>query len=378
MKYITALIFFLFFFPSQALALENPLSVPNNKFGIHILFPEEIPQASALVNSNGGSWGYITIPVQSTDRDLVKWQKFMDQANTYKVIPIVRIATENYYFNTKVWRRPNESDIVDFANFLSSLEWPTKNRYVTVFNEVNRGDEWGGDPNPEEYAKILSVTAIEFKARSDDFFIISAGLDNASVTIPGQSINQFEYLRRMHQAVPEVFSQIDGLSSHSYPNPAFAKPPTIQDQMSIASFRFEKDLVKRLSGKDLPIFITETGWSTNKVSENLLTSYYEYAFTHVWNDEKVVAVTPFILFAGGEPFGQFSFLKNGTEPTENHKAFSRLPKSKGAPIFPKTVLSQRVIPTPKDSVKSFETKNNKEKDKSSQPAATILKWLLKI
>lgn len=377
MKYIAALIFFFLLFSPQALALENPLSVPNNKFGIHILFPEEISQAAKLVNSNGGSWGYVTIPIQATDKDLLKWQKFMDQAKIHKIIPIIRIATENYFFNTTVWRKPTESDIVDHANFLTSLVWPTKNRYVTVFNEVNRGDEWGGDPNPEEYAEILSATAHEFKARSDDFFIISAGLDNASVTIPGQSINQFEYLRRMYQAVPQVFSQIDGLSSHSYPNPAFAKPPSQQDQMSIASFRFEKDLVKRLSDKDLPIFITETGWSTDKVSEDLLVSYYKYAFTHVWNDEKVVAVTPFILSAGGGPFMQFSFLKNGSEPSENHKALTTLPKSKGAPIFPKTILLQRVIPTPKETVRIF-VSTPKEKDNSSQPAVTILKWLLKI
>ena len=48
-----------------ASAAENPLAVANNKIGIHVLDPSELPAAAKLVNNNGGDWGYVTIPIQS-------------------------------------------------------------------------------------------------------------------------------------------------------------------------------------------------------------------------------------------------------------------------------------------------------------------------
>jgi hypothetical protein len=94
-------------FTQQAEAVVNPLASKNNFVGIHILFPTEIAQAKDLINSSGGDWGYVTIPIQITDRDLDKWQAFMDQCVQYHIIPILRIATEPYYANTNVWRRPS-------------------------------------------------------------------------------------------------------------------------------------------------------------------------------------------------------------------------------------------------------------------------------
>ena len=117
----------LFLCPKPSFAIENPLSSPNNKIGVHILFASEINKAAELVNSNGGDWGYVVIPIQSGDRDLEKWQKFMNDARKLHVIPIIRLATEGDYFNTSVWRKPSEEDVLDFANFLNSLEWPVKN-----------------------------------------------------------------------------------------------------------------------------------------------------------------------------------------------------------------------------------------------------------
>jgi len=78
-----------------AYAVYDPLTLPNNKFGIHILFPSELEKAGELVNSNGGQWGYVTIPIQVADKDLVKWQKFFDEAKRLKIIPIIRLATES-------------------------------------------------------------------------------------------------------------------------------------------------------------------------------------------------------------------------------------------------------------------------------------------
>ncbi len=317
----------------KSFATENPLNSPNNKFGVHILFTSELSGAASLVNSAGGDWGYVTIPIQAGDKDFEKWQSFMDMARQLHIIPIIRLATEIDYFDTKVWKKPTQDDVLDFANFLNSLDWPVKNRYIVVFNEVNRSDEWVGDPNPGEYAQILSYAVDVFKSRSQDFFIISAGLDNASETAPGQSINEYTYLREMNIATPGIFHQIDGLASHSYPNPGFREPPWVLTNKSISSFRYEKYLADVLGNKDLPIFITETGWSLNSVSQDQVGYYYRVAFDSVWSDNSVVAVTPFLLRAGAGSFTQFSFIDNNGNKSQQYQVFENIPKQKGFPIL---------------------------------------------
>src|SRR5690348_16250176 len=149
---ISIMVFTLLFTANPAFAIEDPRASPNNKAGIHILFTSELNQAAKLVNSNGGDWGYVTIPIQVGDSNLKKWQDFMNTCKSLHLIPIIRLSTEGDYFNTSSWRVPDYSDILDFANFLNSLTWPVENRYIVVFNEVNRGDEWGGTPDPTDYA----------------------------------------------------------------------------------------------------------------------------------------------------------------------------------------------------------------------------------
>ncbi|MDO8621324.1 MAG: hypothetical protein Q7R31_03520 [Candidatus Levybacteria bacterium] len=320
-------------------AVVDPLASQNNKFGIHILFPSEIDDASRLVNSTGGDWGYVTIPIQAGDRDLEKWQKFMDKAASLHLIPIIRLATAGDYFQTKFWQKPTEEDVVDFANFLNSLDWPIKNRYIVVFNEPNRNDEWGGSSSPQEYAQILDFAASAFKSRNQDFFIISAGLDNAAQNSK-ESINEYTFLKRMSDENPNIFSAIDGFASHAYPNPGFSQSPRSNSLTGVASFRYERDMIYGLSGRILPVFITETGWSKNKISDNVSASFYKDAFTNVWSDNGIVAVTPFLFSAQAEPFLQFSFLDKNNNPNEEYKSFQAIPKNKGQPALPGKLLVQ--------------------------------------
>lgn len=325
-------------------AIENPFSSFNNKFGIHILFPEELQAASELVNSNGGDWGYVIIPIQAGDKDIAKWQLFMNSAKRLHIVPILRLATEGDYFNTKVWRKPQETDIVDFANFLNSLDWPVKNKYIVVFNEVNRSDEWGGSVNSSEYANLLAYTINVFKSKSQDFFIISAGLDNAAPESPPQFKNEYNFLKEMNDAVPGIFNQIDGLSSHSYPNPAFSKPPGLSSKTGIDSFAYERALVRTMNTKNLPVFITETGWSTKTISTDIQADYYQEAFRNAWSDNDIVAITPFLLKSNGAAFGEFSFLDETGKPTDQYQMIKSLPKVRGLPVLslkPPVLLRQQ-------------------------------------
>ena len=369
------LLFIALFVPSQSFAVENPLAVPNNKIGIHILFPSELQNAAKLINSSGGDWGYVTIPIQSGDMDLKKWQTFMDDARKLHIIPLIRLATSGDYFNTSSWSKPNEADVLDFANFLNSLSWPTKNRYIIVYNEVNRGDEWGGTPDPAAYANILSYAVTAFKSKSPDFFIISAGMDNAAANTPF-SLNEYTYFQAMNQAVPGIFNQVDGFASHSYPNPAFSQPPNVHTGESITSFAYEKSFINQFTSKNLPVFITETGWSSDALSNTTIASYFQTALTSVWNDANIVAITPFLLDAGSGAFTQFSFLNTAGNPSAAYTAILQYPKIAGHPLLTSLVLAAQSAPQ-KLPVKNFSDEKMPTliADVSHQ-TKQVLKWFL--
>ncbi|MBI2034754.1 MAG: hypothetical protein HYT11_03435 [Candidatus Levybacteria bacterium] len=372
------LTFYFFTAPAKTDALEDPRSVPNNKFGIHILFPSELDTAAQLINSSGGDWGYVTIPIQAGDRNRDTWQNFMNDARRLHLIPIVRLATRGDYFNTAVWKKPTFADILDFANFLEDLNWPTKNKYIVVFNEVNRDDEWGGDANANEYTEILAYTLQVFKERDNDFFIISAGLDNAAGN-GNMSINQYNFIRQIHSYNPDVFKNIDGIASHSYPNPDFSQPPNFKRPTSIWSFLYERNLIRQLAGVDLPIFITETGWKNDKIDQSTIASFYQEAFATAWSDKDIVAVTPFLLRAGTEPFKAFSFLGTNDSHTKYYQTFTDIKKITGSPslISPQTIIA--IIKTPNYTVKHFNETSNMESDISlTNIAKDAFYWIMKI
>lgn len=232
-------------------AIYDPLSVPNNKVGVHVLSPDEIERAAGLVNTNGGDWGYITVPIQPTERDLDKWQHFMTRAGELRLIPIVRITTIP---QGGTWASGADTDLVDFANFLNELAWPVENRYIILFNEVNRAAEWGGQVNPQKYAKIVKNARAIFQERNSGFFLLGPALDSA-LPESDTSMTAANYLKGMESEDSGIWSYFDGWASHSYPNPGFSAAPTKVGWQSIVSYRTETSTLK-LAPK--PIFITET------------------------------------------------------------------------------------------------------------------------
>ena len=343
--------------PAQAGAIYDPLEKANNMHGIHILFPSELTDAAALVNSTNGEWGYVTIPIQVTDRDLTKWQAFMDECREKKLIPIVRLATEPYFKDTSVWRKPNNIDVIDFANFLNSLDWPVENRYIIVFNEINRFDEWGGEaPSPKEYGEILSFAVDVFKKRSQDFYIIMGGLDNASPNDRIKYMDNLVFIKEMIDSNQDLPKKIDGFSSHSYPNPGFSQPPDAEKEVGTATYKSEFELINKTSGKRVPAFITETGWTNDNLSDETIASYYETAYKDIWEKDssRIVAITPFLLNSTGGQFENFSFVING-QRTQHFERAEKMEKVKGLPV--ETEVKGVEVAAPYKKVEKFFASN---------------------
>ena len=329
-------------FVTPTFAIYDPLSVPNNKVGIHILDADEIESAAKLVNNNGqGSWGYVTVPIQVTDRNLDKWNKFMEKAKQLHIIPIIRIATSAV---GPTWVEPSVDDLNNFAEFLNNLSWPLKNRYVIIFNEVNRANEFGGSISPERYTDILSQAVKIFKEKSDKFFILPAALDNAAPTSSG-FINWTTYLTRMYNHNKEIFNQIDGWNSHSYPNPGFQARPFESGGNKVDGFKSDLLFLKQFTQKPLPVFITETGWSSNVLSPATIAAYFKHAFINTWSDSSIVAVTPFLLQASTAPFNQFSLLDTPAFQLIQSLAASGSPQIEPEPTPTPEVILAEVLAT---------------------------------
>ena len=304
----------------------------NNIYGIHLAQPhlEDLKSTANLVNSTGGDWGYITLVIQENDRDLGKWQGIFDELRRLHLIPIIRLATSPVGEN---WRRPEPEEAQNWVNFLNSLNWVTKNRYVILFNEPNHGSEWGGEVDGKSYAEVATSFAKRLKEKSQDFFIMLAGFDaSAPSYYPGLE-DEATFLNEVINESKDIFNYIDGWSSHSYPNPGFSGTPWDYGRGTVRTYQWELDLLREFGvNKDLPVFITETGW--RRGNETTVANYFYTAYSEVWSlDPRIWAVTPFVLDYQSPPFLEFSWKKyNLQDFYQQYFTVQSMAKIKGAPV----------------------------------------------
>lgn len=330
------------FFSNVGSVLSSNESAPNNKFGIHLAVAsdEDLQDAASLVNSSGGDWGYVTLVIEDKDRNREKWQQIFDKMRALHLVPIVRLATS---FENGNWRRPEASDAQKWSDFLNSLNWVVKNRYIVLLNEPNRAPEWGGQVDPENYGRVVFEFAKALKERNPNFFIMLSGFDAAAPSKLPDYFDEESFLKKALVASDyKIFDYLDGWASHSYPNHGFVGSPWDQGRNSIKTYLWEIDLLKRLGlKKDLPVFITETGWphaeginlTRNFYSQGGVAENFRSYFRQLIEDPRVVAITPFILNYQGEPFDHFSWRKLGDARDfyPQYQLVQSLTKTRGEP-----------------------------------------------
>jgi hypothetical protein len=308
-----------------------------NKFGIHLADTNNVKYAAALVNSSGGDWGWVTVVLRSDEHNPKQWQDFFDRLREEHLIPIVRLATQ---VDNGVWKRPTKTDIDRSVNFLSRLNWPVRDKFIIIFNEPNQGKEWGGRVDPESYANIFLYACQNFKKKTNNFFILLAGADQAAPQQPPKFQSAKLFYRELIRFQPKILSCLDGLASHSYPNHGFVGTPSDRGWGSIRGYQEEIKLLRSLGLKrKIPIFITETGWphkegeekKPNYYSANFLNKYFEQAFS-LWNSDKnIYSFTPFLLYFNEGDFSHFSWLDKNKQPYSFYLFTQKIPKQSWTP-----------------------------------------------
>ena len=317
--------------------IQDVIKYQNNKVGLYIYaeVSEFSKLASEMVNSNGGEWGYVLIPYNIKDRDLTRWGSLFDRLKELKLIPIIQL----HDIDTDVNKAREQTK--EGADFLNSLKWPIKNRYISVYNEPNDANFWKGKIDPQGYARILDDTIIFFKNTNPAFFIMNGAFNSSARTGVGH-LDTREYMRQMNNEVPGIFEKLDGWASHPYPQPNFSGSPKSTGRDSIQAYKWELDILRNDFGIDsnrMPVFITETGWAHQEGSEERSDYLDKYktadfireAFEKVWlPDKNIVAITPFTIFYE-PPHDHFSWVDNDLKPYPQFLAVKDIKKVKGKP-----------------------------------------------
>jgi len=319
------------------LIFNKPILASGNIFGLHLTQPNDLTTAKDIINSSGGDWGWVTIVVPLNQLNHQTWQDFFDNCRQDHLIPIIRLATVADGSN---WKVPSTSDIDNLANFLNSLNWPTKNQYVVLFNEANHAQEWGGKIDVKNYIDISIYASQKFKSLNPNFFILSGGLDLAAP----QKLPDFESAQNFYQEIynynPAYFENIDGIASHSYPNHGFVGTPKDSGQHSIRGYLWELDFIAKLGvQREFPVFITETGWphhegidKKNGFYTTTTTAKFLSDALDIWSaDPKIMAVTPFTYNYYQTPFDHFSWLDQNQKLYPAYQPLVDRPKSQNKP-----------------------------------------------
>lgn len=332
------------FFHATATAVDAQYSTPNNKFGIHLISPtdEEIRDACrTLANASGGAGGKLTLTLVKDDIDLDTLQRYHNIAREENCIFIHPIKNT---FGDPYWNELDDSTISFFENLFEDLKPSSKHLFVILGNENNRGDESGGECNPESYARFARKAAERLKARIPNIEIGLTGLDPYAPS-GGFYCSRDEFIRRMFGEDPTLVQElIDFQAVHEYPDADMTGALR-------SHWQSERNLMRSLGvTKELPVFITEISWRRHRgLTDFGAAQRLASALSRLNSEDSVWAITPFVYKFCGHPFDQFSFVTcDGNQPYEVFNALADFPKVEGEPEHihlgrSQTALAQEVI-----------------------------------
>lgn len=280
---------------------ETPTPVAINKRGVHLLlddgnvkFSEEVWEQHVVWAARlTGPGGYVVQLVRSNDLDPASWQHLVNLLDREGLIPIIRLATYKDEHN-QWWTAPSpdpdgvsyKSEADRFRRFFDAIDWPTETVLVTVANEVNRPDEWGGSPDPAAYARFLrDMTEALRRVTSVKVLVLNGALDSYAPSADfGRTfaIDSERFMEGMIAEVPDIFEQLDGWASHAYPLGPFVehpgrqlfkiddvrpeatarrRPPAGIHNRGVNGYEWELWKLQQLGvSKELPVYVTESGW----------------------------------------------------------------------------------------------------------------------
>ncbi|MCA9657234.1 MAG: hypothetical protein KC486_02730 [Myxococcales bacterium] len=309
-------------------ALENP----DNRFGMGLVIPGDSEQIGLSANLNGAGAGIrLTFPGITKDMHEAPadWKQAAQMAYDADQVPVIRLGPP--WGDRKVRNQSDDAEHLDYsalaqayADVVASLPkrdgWPM---YIEVHNEPNLCYEWTCDPGDgndgwlgyqqtaTEYAHMLADVADALHALGDPRIkVLNGGLAPGGAVEcqcggedfkPG--VTSIPFVEAMLTAVPDLGDKLDAWASHPYPAQGEGwgffvsyQEPDWRAATGLLYYKKELEVIG-----DLPVIITETGWTVdpNKGAEgnrDQVAAWTKSAYEEVWLVEpEIVHVLPFML-----------------------------------------------------------------------------------
>ena len=301
---------------------------PANKFGIGLVGPGSSAQLDA-VKELVGTGGHVLLIFpgvgKGTTGPSADWVAGVKGAYDRGLVPVIRIGPGWGQGNIrkdsddpqhKQYKTLAQAYKKVIAGLPLKTDWPL---YVQVHNEPNLCYEWAcdgggsldGATRAAEYAGFFRDVADALHAIGDPRIKVSLGALAPGGVVsceccgagdcgftPGAT--GLDFLKQMKAAVPDIWGRLDFLATHSYPASGTGWGffgPYAESLVGLKYFQQELDTID----KDLPVLVTETGWSTKRPvggpfpNEDQKADYTKKAYQNVWlPNSKVKGVMPFV------------------------------------------------------------------------------------
>ncbi len=310
----------------------NPNLNPDNRFGIGLVSPgdgQQIDLSRGLTGAGGGvrlTFPGITRDMHDAPQD---WKQATELTYNADLVPVIRLGPP--WGDRKVRNQSDDDAHLDYtslaqayADVVASLPkregWPM---YIEVHNETNLCYEWTCDPgdgndgwltyqqSATEYAHMLADVADALHALGDPRIRVLNGGFAPGGAVKCEcggdgfeaGITSIPYIESMLNAVPDLGAKLDAWASHPYPAEGqgwgFFVSYQEPDWKATTGLLYYKEELAVIG--DLPVIITETGWTVdpNKGGQgdrNQVAAWTKNAYDKVWLQEpEIVHVLPFML-----------------------------------------------------------------------------------
>ena len=302
---------------------EVPLGF-DNRFGIGLVGPGDATDMQLTADLVGPE-GFIKIIFPGVTADTTgpeaAWSAAVQIAYERDLIPVIRIGPP--WGDRRVRNQADDETHLTYTqlaqayrNVVEALPlrdgWPV---WIEIHNEPNLCYEWECDPGAtddgwmgyeqiaSEYAHMMRDVAQALRDIGDPRIkITNGGLAPGGVTScecggdgfnPG--ITSMDFINAMEAAVPGVFNELDGWSSHPYPAEGEGWGFMVPYDQAMTGLLFHH-LELEAVGLDLPVLITETGWNLDHGDRNDVATWMVQAYQDPWlTDETILGVMPFML-----------------------------------------------------------------------------------
>jgi hypothetical protein len=306
---------------------------PVNRFGIGLVGPGDANQWN-LTADLVGHGGHIKLIFPGIDLNTTgpdgSWVTAVQESYNRELVPVIRLGP--HWGDRHIRNMADDASRTTYtqiaqryAQVVAGLPlragWPL---YLEVHNEPNLCYEWECHPGEapahvntpagwmhysdtaHEYAYFLRDVADALHALGDPRIQVLNGAlaPGGAVTCECDGggytagITALEFIDEMDNAVPGIWSRLDGWASHAYPAEGLGWGFFMAYSQSMPGLLFFEHELTAI-GTTLPVFITETGWTTDAGafgSRTDIATWTVDAYNNPWlTHPDIAAVMPFML-----------------------------------------------------------------------------------